>query len=120
MFHISIDEEQKLVEMQITGLVKADEAVRAAVELKKTFLKFGPREAVLLIDLVGFAPMSNDVLPILRGMGRDVMTFFRKAALIQEFDMQFQGARKLIEPPPGMKLPTYRTRDDAIQYLVQA
>ena len=119
MFKLTINEEQKLVEVQITGLVKAEEALRASNELKKMFLKFGPRQALLLVDLVGFSPMANDVLPILRGMGRDVLTFFRKAALIQEFSMGFQGARKVIEPPPGMPLPSYRTREEAMAYLLE-
>lgn len=119
MFRLTVDEEQKLVEVQITGLVKAEEALRASNELKKMFLRFGPKQALLLVDLVGFAPVANDVLPIVRGMGRDVLTFFRKAALIQEFSMQFQGARKVIEPLPGMPLPSYRTREEAMAYLLE-
>jgi hypothetical protein len=119
MFRMSVNEEQKLVDVQLTGLVKAEEALRASNELKKMFLRFGPKQALLLVDLVGFAPMANDVLPIVRGMGRDVLSFFRKAALIQEFSMGFQGGRKVIEAPPGMPLPSFRTREEALTYLLE-
>ena len=64
------------------------------------------------------APMATDVLPILRGMGRDVISFFRKAALVQEFGMEY-GGRKVIEPPPGSKLPYYPSRDAALKYLLE-
>lgn len=119
MVRLTVDDDQKLVEVVITGLVKTEDALRASNELKKMFLRFGPKQAVLLIDLVGFTPMANDVLPILRGMGRDVLTHFRKAALIQEFSMGFQGGRKVIEPPPGMQLPSYRSREEAVAYLLE-
>lgn len=117
MVKVEIDREQKIVEAQITGFVKVDEVVRASNEIKASMKFFGPREAVLLVDMVGFAPMSNDVLPILRGMGRDVISFFRKSALIQDFAMTFQGNRKVIEPPPGYQLPTFPTREAALSYL---
>jgi len=117
MVKVDIDREQKIVEAQITGFVKVDEVVRASNEIKASMKLFGPREAVLLVDLIGFAPMSNDVLPILRGMGRDVISFFRKSALIQDFAMTFQGNRKVIEPPPGYPLPSFPTREAALSYL---
>ncbi len=117
MVRVNIDREQKLVEAQITGFVKIDEVVRASNEIKASMKLFGPEEAVLLVDLVGFTPMSNDVLPLLRGMGRDVISFFRKSALIQDFAMTFQGNRKVIEPPPGYKLPSFTTREEAMKYL---
>src|SRR5512133_3123805 len=101
MVKVSVDAEQKLVEAVITGFVKAEDVARAANEIKATMKQFGPSQAALLIDLIGFAPMSNDVLPVLRGMGRDVVSFFRKAALLQDFSMTFQGGRKAVEPPPG-------------------
>ena len=78
---------------------------------------YGPEQALLLIDLVGFSPMNTDVLPVLRGMGRDVVSFFRKSALIQDFAMSFQRGRQAIEPPPGYKLPSYPTREEALAYL---
>lgn len=117
MIHVNTDREQKLVEVQINGFIKTEDVMRAANEIKATMKFFGPAEAVLLIDLTGFTPMSNDVLPMLRGMGRDVMTFFRKSALIQEFSLNFQGGRKAIEPPPGYRLPSYPTREQALSYL---
>lgn len=117
MVHVDIHREQKIVEAQITGFVKVDEVVRASNEIKASMKIFGPQEAVLLVDLIGFTPMSNDVLPVLRGLGRDVISFFRKSALIQDFAMTFQGNRKVIEPPPGYKLPSFPTRDDALAYL---
>jgi hypothetical protein len=46
-----------------------------------------------------------------------VVTFFRKSALIQDFAMTFQGNRKAIEPPPGYKLPSFTTREEALKYL---
>lgn len=117
MIRVEIDREQKRVEAQITGFVKVDEVVRASNEIKASMKLFGPQEAVLLVDLIGFTPMSNDVLPVLRGLGRDVISFFRKSALIQDFAMTFQGNRKVIEPPPGYKLPSFPTRDAALSYL---
>jgi len=117
MIQVSSDKDQKLVDVVITGLIKVDDAVRVSNDLKRTLGQFGPQEAVLLIDLIGFAPMATDVLPILRGMGRDVISFFRKAALVQEFGMEY-GGRKVIEPPPGSKLPTYPSRDAALKYLL--
>jgi hypothetical protein len=118
MVKVDVDREQKLVEAQITGFVKGDEVIRAANEIKATMKLFGPSQAVLLIDLVGFTPMSNDVLPVLRGLGRDVVSFFRKAALLQEFSMGFQGNRKAVEPPPGYQLPSFPTREQALAYLM--
>ncbi len=117
MVKVTVDAEQKLVEAQITGFVKAADVMRAASEIKATMKQFGPAEAVLLLDLVGFAPMSNDVLPMLRGLGRDVVSFYRKAALVQDFVMNFQGGRRAVEPPPGYKLPSYPTREQALAYL---
>lgn len=117
MVKVTVDKEQKLVEAVITGLVKAEDAARASNEIKRTMFQFGPQEAVLLIDLVGFTPMSNDVLSVLRGMGRDVVTAFRKTALIQEFSMEMRG-RKVIEGPPGTKIPSYPTREEALKYLM--
>ena len=117
MIRVDIDREQKLVEAQITGFVKVEEVVRASNEIKASMKLFGPQEAVLLVDLIGFTPMSTDVLPVLRGLGRDVISFFRKSALIQDFAMTFQGNRKVIEPPPGYKLPSFTTREAAITYL---
>jgi hypothetical protein len=118
MIQVQTDKEQKLVDVVITGFVKVDEAVRVSSDLKRALGQFGPQEAVLLIDLVGFAPMTNDVLPVLRGMGRDVVSFFRKAALVQEFGMEYRG-RKVIEPPPGTKLPAYPSREAALKYLLE-
>lgn len=117
MIRVDIDREQKLVEAQITGFVKVEEVMRASNEIKASMKLFGPSEAVLLVDLIGFAPKSSDVLPVLRGLGRDVISFFRKSALIQDFAMTFQGNRKVIEPPPGYKLPTFTTREAAMTYL---
>jgi hypothetical protein len=115
---VTIDKEQKLVEAVITGFVKPDEVVRAANEIKASMKQFGPSQAVLLLDLVGFTPMSNEVLPVLRGLGRDVISFFRKSALVQEFSMNFQGGRRAIEPPPGYKLASYTNREEALKYLL--
>ena len=118
MIKVTTDTDQKLVEVIITGFIKTPEAARVSDELKKTMIQFGPKDAVLLIDLVGFAPMSADVLPILRGMGRDVIGFFRKTALLQEFPMDFAG-RKIIEAPPGYKMRAFLTRDEAMKYLME-
>lgn len=117
MVKVTEDREQKLVEATITGFVKPDEVMRVSNEIKATMKHYGPSQAVLLLDMVGFAPMTNEVLPLLRGLGRDVVSFFRKAALLQEFSMGFQGNRKVVEPPPGYKLPSYPTREAALQYL---
>lgn len=116
MVKVSVDPELKRIEVVLTGFVKTEEAARVSNELKKSMMQFGPKQAVLLIDLVGFAPLTKDVLPVLRGMGRDVISFFRKTALIQEFSMDLQG-RKIIEAPPGVKLPYFTTREKAIAYL---
>ncbi len=116
MIQVNVDRDQKLVEAQIAGFFKVEEAMQVSNDLKKALSQFGPKEAILLIDLLGFAPMTNDVLPILRGMGRDIVSYFRKAALVQEFSMDMQG-RKIIEPPPGYKLPSFTTRDQALEYL---
>ena len=119
MVKVEINKEEKLVEAVITGFVKTEEVVRAANEIKASMKMFGPSEAVLLLDLIGFTPMNTDVLPVLRGLGRDVISFFRRAALVQDFAMTFQGNRKVIEPPPGYKLPSYPTREAALSYLMQ-
>ena len=119
MVKVSCDPEQKLVEVTLSGLVKMPEAVRASTEVKQAMMKFGPQEAALMIDMVGFMPMSNDVLPIVRGMSRDVISFFQRAALVQEFSAQYSGGRKAIEPPPGVKVPIFPTREEALDYLLK-
>jgi hypothetical protein len=116
MYRVTSDKEQKLVELEISGFIGAEEATRISSELKRTLPQFGPKEALLLIDLTGFAPMSKDVVPILRGMGRDVIGFFHKAALVQEFAAHLPGQRP-IEPPPGGKMPSFPTREAALVYL---
>jgi hypothetical protein len=116
MIKVSVDKDNKIVEAQISGFLKTEEALRVSNELKKTLGQFGPQEAVLLIDLTGFAPMTADVPAILRGMGRDVVGYFRKAALVLEFTAGMQG-RKVIEPPPGGKLPSFASREEAMSYL---
>jgi hypothetical protein len=116
MVKVVVDKEKKLVEAQIRGFVKTAEALRVSTELKGTLAQFGPQEAVLLLDLTGFTPMTTDVQPILRGMGRDIVGYFRKAALVQEFALQMPG-RKVVDPPPGGKLPAYPTREEALKYL---
>lgn len=116
MVKVTVDPERRLIEVVLTGFVKTEEAVRVSSELKKSMMQFGPKQANLIIDLVGFAPLTKDVLPVLRGMGRDVISFFRKSALIQEFSMDLQG-RKIIEPPPGIKIPYFTTREKALEYL---
>ena len=118
MIQVNADAEKKLVDVTITGFVKTEEAQRVSNEPKKSMVQFGPKEAVLLIDLIGFAPMSNDVLALLRGMGRDVISFFRKAALVQEFAMKIQD-RRIIEPPPGVTLRSFPSREEALQYLME-
>ncbi len=118
MVRLTEDTEQKLVDVVITGFVSPQDVIQVSNEIKATMKHYGPAQAVLLVDLLGFAPMNNDVLPVLRGMGRDVVSFFRKAALIQDFAMSFQGGRKAIEPPPGYKLPSYPTREEALKYLM--
>ena len=120
MVKVTEDREQKLVDVVITGFVQFFFKQRAAYEIKATMKHYGPEQAVLLIDLIGFAPMNTDVLPMLRGLGRDVVSFFRRAALVQEFSMQFQGNRKAVEPPPGYKLPSFPTREEALRYLMAA
>jgi hypothetical protein len=119
MVKVTEDQEKKLVEVVITGFVKAEDIARVSNEIKATMKHYGPSQAALLIDLIGFAPMSTDVLPMLRGLGRDVVSFFRRAALLQEFSMQFQGNRKAVEPPPGYQLPSYNTREKALAYLFE-
>mgnify|MGYP005812245115 CR=1 FL=1 len=119
MVNVNIDPRQKLVDVTLTGFTQPDDVTRAANEIKASMKQFGPEQAVLLIDLLGFAPMSKDVLPLLRGMGRDVMTFFRKTALVQEFAMNYEGGRRAIEPPPGYKLATFSTREEALRYLLE-
>jgi hypothetical protein len=118
MVRVTVDREQKLVEAVLTGFVKVEDVVRASNEIKATMKLFGPAQAVLLIDLLGFAPMSADVLPVLRGMGRDVISFFRKVALVQEIAVEV-GGRRFIEAPPGVKVPRYMTRDEALKYLLE-
>ncbi len=118
MVRVTEDREQKLVNVVITGFVTAEDVIRASNEIKATMKHYGPEQAVLLIDLLGFAPKDANVLPVLRGMGRDVVSFFRKSALIQDFVMNFQGGRRAIEPPPGYKLPSYPTREEALKYLM--
>ncbi len=118
MVKVTIDREQKLVDVQISGFAKTDEVIRAANEIKATMKLFGPSEALLMLDLIGFTPMTNEVLPMLRGLGRDVISFFRKTALVQEFSLNFQGGRRAIEPPPGYKLPSFPTREEALKYLM--
>ena len=118
MIQVNVNADQKLVDVTITGFVKTEEALRVSNEIKQSMRQFGPQEAVLLIDLIGFAPMSNDVLSLLRGMGRDVITFFHKAALVQEYAMKLQS-RRIIEPPPGITLRSFPTREEALQYLFE-
>lgn len=118
MLKVTVNLEQKLVEAELSGFVKTEEAVRFANELKKSLVKFAPQEAYLLINMVGFAPMANDVVSILRGVGRDVVSYFKKAVLVQEFALQMPG-RKIIEPPPGKTLLAYPTREEAIHYLFE-
>jgi hypothetical protein len=117
MVRVVEDREKKLVDVVITGFVSPEEVMRGANEIKATMKHYGPEQALLLIDLLGFTPMKTDVLPVMRGLGRDVISFFRKSALVQEFSMNFQGGRRAIEPPPGYKLPSYPTREEALQYL---
>ncbi len=117
MVRVTEDREQKLVDVVITGFVSSEEVARAANAIKATMKHYGPDQALLLIDLIGFTPQKTDVLPVLRGMGRDVISFFHKSALVQEFAMNFQGGRRAIEPPPGYKLPAYPTREEALKYL---
>ncbi len=119
MVKVTEDIEKKLVDVVITGMVKPEDIIRASNEIKATMKHYGPSQAALLIDLVGFAPMTADVLPMLRGLGRDVVSFFNRAALIQDFSMQFQGNRKAVEPPPGYKLPSFTTREKALGYLFE-
>ncbi len=118
MAKVIIDRERKLVDVEMGGFIKAQEAGRVSTEIKEAYRVFAPKEAVLLIDLVGFAPMSSDVLPVLRGLGRDVLSFFKKGALVQEWAMKPQD-RQVIEPPPGYKLPTFKTREEALKYLME-
>lgn len=118
MISVKIDPDEKLVDATITGFVKTEEAARFSTEVKKAMRQFGPQEAALLIDLIGFAPMTNDVLALLRGMGRDVIGGFRKTALVQEFAAKIQN-RKIIEPPPGVKIPSYPSREEALKYLLE-
>jgi hypothetical protein len=118
MVQVTEDREQKLVDVVITGFVKPEDVARVSNEIKATMKHYGPEQAVLLIDLIGFAPMTTDVLPVLRGMGRDVISFFRKSALVQDFAMNFQGGRRAVEPPPGYKLPSYPSREEALKYLM--
>lgn len=118
MISVKIDPEEKLVDAMITGFVKTEEAARFSNEVKQAMRQFGPQQAVLLIDLTGFAPMTNDVLSLLRGLGRDVIGSFRKAALVQEFALKIQN-RKIIEPPPGVKLPSYPSREEALKFLLE-
>ena len=54
MIQVNTDEDQKLIDVTITGFVKADEVVRVSNEIKKSMMKFGPKEAVLLIDAQSF------------------------------------------------------------------
>jgi hypothetical protein len=117
MVKVTIDNEAKLVDVVITGFVKAEDVARVSNEIKASMKQFGPSQAALLIDLVGFTPMTQDVLPMLRGLGRDVVSFFRKSALVQDFAMSYQGGRKVVEPPPGYQLPSYHTREEALKYL---
>lgn len=119
MVKVSIDPDQKLVDVTITGFTQPADVVRAANEIKASMKQFGPDQAVLLLDLIGFTPMSNETLPMLRGLGRDVISFFRKAALVQEFSLNFQGGRRAIEPPPGYKLASFTTREQALAYLLE-
>jgi hypothetical protein len=119
MVKLAVDQSKKLVEVEITGFIKNDEAVRLSNDLKKALVTFGPQEACLLIDLTGFMPMDKDVLSVLRGMGRDVIGSFHKAALVQEFASQSPN-RKVIEPPPGVKLPSFTSRDEATRYLFES
>jgi hypothetical protein len=116
MYRVTSDKEMKLVEVEIAGFITKDEALRVSVELKRMLPQFGPQEAILLFDLTGFAPMTKDVVPILRGMGRDVIGFFRKAALVQDFVAHMPGQRP-IEPPSGGKMPSFPTREAALSYL---
>jgi len=118
MVRVTEDREQRLVDVIITGFASAEEVARAANEIKATMKHYGPEQALLLLDLIGFTPQNTDVLPVLRGLGRDVISFFRKSALVQEFSMNFQGGRRAIEPPPGYKLPAYPTREEALAYLM--
>jgi hypothetical protein len=118
MVRVTEDREQNLVDVVITGFVSPEEVMRASNEIKATMKHYGPEQALLMIDLIGFTPMKTDVLPVLRGMGRDVISFFRKSALVQEFSMNFQGGRRAIEPPPGYKLPSYTSREEALKYLL--
>lgn len=118
MVRVTEDREQKLVDVIITGFASSAEVTKAANEIKATMKHYGPEQALLLIDLIGFTPKNTDVLPVLRGMGRDVISFFRKSALVQEFSMNFQGGRRAIEPPPGYKLPSYPNREEALKYLL--
>ncbi len=119
MTEVNVDNEKKLVTLTLNGLVNRDEISRAAEKLKNTLIQFKPQEAVLLIDLTGFLPASNDVLQVLRGMGRDVLNGFRKAALVQDVLLQYGGGRKAMEPPPGYKLPSYHSMEKAIHYLLE-
>lgn len=119
MVKVSEDVDKKLVDVIITGFVKPEEVARASNEIKATMKHYGPEQAALLIDLIGFTPMDTNVLPMLRGLGRDVVSFFRRSALVQDFSMQFQGNRKAVEPPPGYKLPSFTNREQALAYLLE-
>ncbi len=118
MAKVTIDRERQLVEVELGGFIKSQEAARVSSEIKEAFRIFPPGQARLLIDLEGFAPLTSDVLPMLRGLGRDVLTFFKKGALVQEWSMNLQN-RKIIEPPPGYKLPSFHTRAEALAYLLE-
>jgi hypothetical protein len=120
MVKTRVDQEKKLVFVELTGVVKDTDVIRAADEIKATMKTFKPYDAAVLFDLRGFIPAGKSVLTMMRGMGRDVVSFFRKAAVIQEFTVGFHDSRKIIEPPPGYALPIYRSEEDALRYLFEA
>jgi hypothetical protein len=114
-----VDLEKKLVFVEMTGLVNDQDVIRIADEIKATMKKFKPSDAAVLFDLRGFIPSGKSVLTMMRGMGRDVVSFFRKAAMIQEFSVGFHDSRRIIEPPPGFAMPTFRSEEEALRYLFE-
>jgi hypothetical protein len=118
MAKVVVDTQQKLIEVDLSGFVTVQQATRVSEDLKRGLAQFAPQEGLLLIDLLGFAPMTSDVVAMIRGMGRDVISSFRKTALIQDFPAKFQG-RLLIEASAGTRLPAFPTREAAIQYLLE-
>lgn len=124
MYSVNVDKVRKIIKMEVSGFMKAEEAKSFIAETESAMKQFKSKEAVMLVKLEDMKPTSQDVLPILMAGLNDALSTVKKIASVHSSALTQMQMKRVEDEVHGSNKASggiirFKSEEDAIKYLLE-